>query len=355
LKSKAELEGMEIVPFKRLIDGKIASIMIGHMALPLLTGDDAPASTSEVVNRKLLRRELGYEGVLVTDCMEMDAIADVEEGAVRSLISGVDVVMACHTFERHVGAINKVYEGVEGGRLDLEMLKEGGRRITTMKNKFVGGWKDVLDKDDDETFEAKWRALKEMNKGLSMKAYRRSCAIVWGSETLPLKISAKEVLLFTPKMESLNRAVDDADGVLRDRNGQLRNTAGASYLALAQEVGKKAKSRHVIYSAHDIAVENISEDVGAVIFVLRNADQNGWQREYMKKVVKECTGIPVVILASCGPYDMVGEDEMRKSTTAYLASFEFTREAFEAVVEVVFELGGLGGKGKIPILRSNLI
>ena len=49
---------MELVPFKRLIDAKIASIVVGHMALPLLTGNDEPASTSEVVNTKLLRGEL---------------------------------------------------------------------------------------------------------------------------------------------------------------------------------------------------------------------------------------------------------------------------------------------------------
>ena len=61
--------------------------------------------------------------MLVTDCIEMDAIPDVEEGAVRSLAAGVNVVMACHTFDKHIGAINKVYEAVEGGRLDLETLK----------------------------------------------------------------------------------------------------------------------------------------------------------------------------------------------------------------------------------------
>jgi beta-N-acetylhexosaminidase len=349
LKSKTELEEMELVPFKKLIDAKIASIMIGHMALPLLTGGDAPASTSEVVITTLLRRELAYEGVLVTDCMEMDAISDVEEGAVRSLVAGVDIVMACHTFERHVGMIHKVYEAVEEGRLDVEVLKKGGTRITTMKSKFVGGWKDVLDKEDDETFGAKWRKLKEINMEVSIQAYRRSCTIVWGSEILPLKISAKEVMLFTPEMESLNRAVDDADGVLRDRAGRVRNTAGASYLALAKEVEKKAKSRHVVYSKEDTEVENMSKEVGAVMLVLRNADQREWQREYMKKVIKKSNGIPVVLVSSCGPYDLVGV-EVEKGTTAYLASFEFTREGLSAVVELVFELGGRPGKMPVKLM-----
>jgi beta-N-acetylhexosaminidase len=101
----------------------------------------------------------------------MDAIPDVEEGVVRSLAAGVDVVMACHTCDKHVGPINKVYKAVEGGRLDLETLKEGGRRIARMKNKSVGEWKDVLDKDDEQMFDEEWPALKQVNVGLSMKAY----------------------------------------------------------------------------------------------------------------------------------------------------------------------------------------
>lgn len=350
LKSKAELEKMELVPFKKLIDAKIASIMIGHMALPLLTGDDAPASTSAIVNTKLLRREFAYEGVVVTDCMEMDAIPDVEESAVRSLVAGVDIVMACHTYERQVGAINKVYEAVEAGRLALDMLEEGGRRIAMMKNKFVGGWKDVLGKDDEEAFEREWRKVKEINMRLSTKAYRKSCTIVWGSEILPLKILGKEVILFTPEMEGLNRAVDDADGVLRDGAGRLRNTAGASYVALGKEVEKKGKTRHVVYSRDEEEVEDITEEVGVVIFVLRNADQSVWQLGYMKKVLEKRQDIPMVIVASCGPYDLRsrGQNEIGKSRTVYVASFEFTREALGAVVQVVFEGGG--GTGRMPVV-----
>lgn len=336
---------MELLPFKKLIDAKIASIMIGHMALPLLTGDDAPASTSELVITKLLRNELGYEGVLVTDCMEMDAISEVEEGAVRSLVAGVDIVMACHTFEKQVGAIKKVYKAVESGMLDLEKLKEGGKRITAMKNKFAGGWKDVLDRDDNETFGEKWREVKKTNMDLSMEAYRKSCAVVWGSDILPLKHPGEQVMLFTPEMEALNRAVDDEDGTLRDHAGRPRNMAGASYLSLAKEVEKNVKTRHVVYSKHDMTVEKITEDVGSVIFVLRNADQSLWQREYMKKVIQGCS-LPVVLVASCGPYDLARDEEVQGM--AYVASFEFTAEALKAVVDVVFK--GEGGQGKVPVI-----
>ncbi|KAF5375357.1 hypothetical protein D9615_008023 [Tricholomella constricta] len=355
-KSKDELKKTELVPFDELVRDAdpVASVMVGHMALPGLTGDFTPASLSSKVTKGLLREEMGYKKVVVTDCLEMDAIAEplqggcgVEEGAVRSLVSGVDVVMVCHTYERHVGSMESVYAAVEDGRLDLNELLEGGRRVSKMKDAFVGGWDDVLKDGGDAIFDAEWKALKAENGELSKRAYQMSSAVVWGAEKLPLKVAKeREVMLFTPEMESLNRAVDDADDVLRDRGGRVRNTAGASYLNLADQIQQRAKTTHVVYSSEEDVVA-ITDRVGAVVFVLRNADRSVWQRQYMEKVLTVCREIPVVLLASCGPYDLVGEDELRDKT-AYVASFEFTREAFEAVVGVVFD--GAEGRGRVPVL-----
>ncbi|KAG5651829.1 hypothetical protein H0H81_007261 [Sphagnurus paluster] len=317
-KSKDALQATELVPFAALVGGAdpIPSIMVGHMALPGLTGDNTPASLARGVTRELLRGEMGYEGVVVTDCLEMSAIADagqggcgVEEAAVRALEAGVDVVMACHTFGRHVGALEAVYRAVESGRLGLEELKEGGRRVGRMKEVYVGGWDDVLTRG--EGWDEEWRALKRMNGELSKVGYRKSLKVMWGGDKLPMRVEdGKAVMVFTPAMESVNAAVDDKDDV------------GTSYAALAEAV----QGRHVVYSASSGEVEGICDDIGGVIFVLRNADRSAWQREYMQRVLGACGGIPVVLLASCGPYDLVGQEHLA-DRTAYVASFEFTREA----------------------------
>ncbi|GLB44657.1 putative glycoside hydrolase [Lyophyllum shimeji] len=357
MKSKDELKRTELVPFEHLVQGinPVASVMIGHMALPGLTGDDTPASLSPVVTKELLRKEMGYDGVVVTDCLEMDAIAvplqggcGVEEGAIRSLASGIDVVMVCHTFARHIGSIKATYAAVESGRLNFSDLVEGGKRIARMKETFIGGWSEVLgEESDDAAFEEAWKSLKAGNTELSRKAYQMSSTVVRGKDKLPLKlVEEAKVVLFTPAIESLNKAVDDADGVLMDAAGRLRNTAGPSYLALADQVQKRAKTRHVVYSPNDIEVKGITADVGAVIFVLRNADRSVWQTQYLDKVVEACKAIPVVLLASCGPYDLAGRADLR-DRTAYVASFEFRREAFEAFVAVVFD--GLEGPGRVPV------
>ncbi|KAG6845149.1 hypothetical protein H0H87_012945 [Tephrocybe sp. NHM501043] len=355
-KSKSELDATELVPFDVLVRGPspIASIMVGHMALPGLTGDNTPASLSPKVIKELLRNQMNYDGVVVTDCLEMDAIAEplqggcgVEEGVLRSLLAGSDVAMVCHTFERHVGSLKRVYAAVESGELSYDELAASGRRVAKLKNDFVGSWDDVLSDETEEAFQSKWNGLKKSNLELSKVAYQKSSAVVWGAEKLPLNVGGqKKVLLFTPTMESLNRAVDDADGVLKDRSGRLRNTAGASYLALASEIQKRAPTaRHIVYSSN-ANLEEITDDIGAIVFVLRNADRSPWQRAYLNQMLAQSKEIPVVLLASCGPYDLVGEvDRVR---TVFAASFEFTREAFEAFVGVIFD--GIGGQGRVPVV-----
>lgn len=348
-KTKEELAKTELIPFKEVLQGAnpISCIMTGHMALPVFNGNDTPASLSAKVTKELLRGEMGFRGVVVTDCLEMDAVAEplqggcgAEEGAVRALVAGADIVMTCHSFDRHVGSMKSVYKAVEEGRLSSDELRESGERVKHMKNLFAGSWNDVLGEGDPDTeFEGIWKVLKRANLALSGKAYQRSCRVFWGSDMLPLNVSEQqEVLLFTPQIESLNPAVDDAEEMLRHRSGHLRNAAGAAYLSLANKVRALAKVRHIVYSSEGGDSEETMEGVGAVIFVLRNADRGVWQKELMRKVIGRCKGAPVVLLSSCGPYDLIGEEDELRGKTAYIGTFEFTAEAFEGFIKVVMPI-----------------
>lgn len=134
MKTKDQLQATELIPFKNLIEDNqsIATIMTGHMALPLITGDDTPSSLSREITTNLLRAELNYQGVIVTDCLEMDAVLatyGAEGGAVKALGAGADIIMICHTMSRHLGAIEATYKAVEAGTLNLEELRKSTERI----------------------------------------------------------------------------------------------------------------------------------------------------------------------------------------------------------------------------------
>ncbi|KAF8621488.1 hypothetical protein AX15_007775 [Amanita polypyramis BW_CC] len=94
-----------------------------------------------------IQQEMGYRGVIVTDCLDMEAIASpeqggcgVEEGAVRSLEAGADIAMICHTMKRQVGAIEAVWAAAQNGRLKIADVKEARERVGRMKDLIIGGW-----------------------------------------------------------------------------------------------------------------------------------------------------------------------------------------------------------------------
>ena len=87
--------------------------MVGHMALPAITGSTVPASLSPAVIGGLLCESLGYDGIAVTDCLEMGAVAAREGGvplaAVDALRTGADIAMICHHIDRQCGALEATY------------------------------------------------------------------------------------------------------------------------------------------------------------------------------------------------------------------------------------------------------
>ncbi|CAA7262571.1 unnamed protein product [Cyclocybe aegerita] len=324
-KTKAQLAQEELVPFKALIDAEVPCVMTGHMALPLITGNDTPCSLSKDITASLLREELRFSGVVVTDCLEMDAIAEpeqggcgVEEGALRALKARADIAMICHTFEKQKGAVERVYRALEQGEVQLEALKESGVRIAAMKDAFTAGW--------DE--EATYSDIHASHLELARNAYSKSTTVVWNAgNVLPLKMLDQRLLLLTPAMESVNRAVDSGDGILRGPNGVVRNTAGPSYLALAKMFEERVKTTHVVYGEND-AVPTL-DSVGGVVFVMRNGDLRRWQLEYLEHL---SPSVPLVLVSSCGPYDLADVRSEYEGWTAYVQTFEFTAAAFEGLV-----------------------
>ena len=181
MKEPSVLEGTELVPFRSAIRSGIASIMTGHMALPILLeslGEDRdnhlPASLSLGISTKLLRDNMDFKGVLVTDCLEMNAIAEgygCGPGAVMALQAGADIVMICHLMGRQVSAIEAVYDAVEKGVLSIEQLSQSELRIRTLKDKVTGSWSEVLNTGFPSDTITK---LKQENGLLARKAYART-------------------------------------------------------------------------------------------------------------------------------------------------------------------------------------
>jgi beta-N-acetylhexosaminidase len=367
LKSKSTLSNTELVPFRALVDAGIASIMTGHMALPNITGDDTPCSLSRTISHDLLRGEMGYGGVVVTDCLEMEAVAQIygsEKGAVMSLQAGADIAMICHTLERQRGAVQLALDAALSGELSLDEMKESSKRIEILKDRFAGSWDDVLNSSfDSEVFEA----LKKEHAHLSVEAYGGTIALVQDlKQYLPLLTRSTttgggRVLLLTPVSQAINKAVDE---VLLTDDGKVRNTAGAHYSSFASFLEERYCSElgHLVYSPQDAQgelrkeVQEAQERCDAVIFVTRNADRASWQVDLLKAVSRasQAQGTPkkIVVLSSCAPYDLIGVQGDGVEDVAYVACFDYTALALCAAAQVIF--GERKATGRVPVLSGKV-
>lgn len=117
------------------IDAGVDLIMVSHLSAPNVTGDNTPASLSDKMITEILRGQLGYQGVVITDAMNMTAITDYytpEEAAVKALQAGADMILMPEDFET---AYNGVLEAVNNGTLTEERIDESLRRIYRVKCK----------------------------------------------------------------------------------------------------------------------------------------------------------------------------------------------------------------------------
>ncbi|MGZ4358476.1 MAG: glycoside hydrolase family 3 protein [Gaiellaceae bacterium] len=124
-----------LVPFRAAIEAGARSIMTAHIGVPAL--DSVPATLSRRILHQLLREQLGYQGVVITDALEMRAISagvGVEEGAVQALAAGADALCTGH--DLHEPEIERVHgaivEAASSGRLAPERLAEAAGRVEAM-------------------------------------------------------------------------------------------------------------------------------------------------------------------------------------------------------------------------------
>lgn len=132
-KTLEELLSCELIPFQRGIDAGVSVLMAGHISLPNVTGDDTPASLSEMMITQVLRRQMGYDGLVITDALNMGAVTQQyssAEAAVRVLQAGGDLIlMPADFFSAYQGVLDAVRQGIlTEGRIDASV-----RRILAVK------------------------------------------------------------------------------------------------------------------------------------------------------------------------------------------------------------------------------
>ena len=135
---RERLDAVELPPFRAAIEAGVASIMTSHIAFTVLDGE-APATLSKPIITGLLRGEMGYDGLVITDCLEMKAIADKygpADTAILSVQAGLDILLAGHTLNFQRQMRDGLMKAVESGVISEERIDESVARILAAKRKY---------------------------------------------------------------------------------------------------------------------------------------------------------------------------------------------------------------------------
>ena len=131
--SRAELDSLELYPFRTAVGVGIKMIMVGHIALPGLDESGDPASHSVAITTDLLRKEMGFDGIIITDGMEMGGLTQMTwagESAVRAVEAGVDILLLPMDVKH---TINSLVEAVQSGRISEKRINESVEKIWYIK------------------------------------------------------------------------------------------------------------------------------------------------------------------------------------------------------------------------------
>ncbi len=132
-KTKAELYAVDLIPFQKAIQNNAKVIMIGHLAVPKVTKDNTPASLSKVLITDLLKKEMGYKGLVITDSLQMKGITNhysekqIYEMAINA---GVDILLMPTSPKR---AINNIKSSIKEGKIKESQINESVRKILMLK------------------------------------------------------------------------------------------------------------------------------------------------------------------------------------------------------------------------------
>jgi beta-N-acetylhexosaminidase len=139
-RTRDQLLAEDIVPYRKLMR-RLTAVMVGHGHYPAIDGKKPrPASLSKAIVTELLRNELGFDGLVLTDDMEMGAISQIrpfEDAVVDAFNAGADMILVCHTAEKALAAHEALTMAAKSGRISRQRLAQSQLRIQQFRDEWI--------------------------------------------------------------------------------------------------------------------------------------------------------------------------------------------------------------------------
>ena len=314
-----ELEQMELAPFRAAINAGVSAIMTTHILFPQIEPDPIPATMSRRIIQGLLREKLGFQGIVVSDCMEMKAISGhygISEGTLAAFKAGVDLVEISHHPQWCADAAACVLEAAEAGELDLEEMESSVNRILAYKERWI---------ERAQPCDFDFGAAREESRLMMEQTITEVSRPASG----PLSLKNPLCIGCEPYQTSLVENVTDKPG----------NPFGTQ---ISEELGGTCADmeRNPTPEAIAALVEQAKSHGCAVVGTF-NAIANPGQLELIHALAR--SGVSTAVVALRAPYDL---RDLPKTVWG-IAAYEYSPESIRAAAKVL--RGELQPTGKLPV------
>ena len=181
---RSRLDSLELYPYRRLIDEGVAMIMVGHLSIPVLDSTGTPASISKPIVTGLLRGEMGYKGIIITDALEMEGVAkDNANAALLAYKAGADILLMPQDTRQTIDELDAAFRS---GELDEADLDTRVRRVLGLKQRsgmLAPGYSPYVD-----TTGLAAKARRPETESLIQTLCDRSMTVVKGKLRRPLRL-----------------------------------------------------------------------------------------------------------------------------------------------------------------------
>ncbi len=331
--SLERLEEVELKPFTASIQSGADIIMTAHIYFPALE-DEAflPATLSKKLITGLLREKLKFNGVVTTDCMEMNAISKTvgtAKGAIEFIKAGGDLVMISHSFGPQLETIKEVTQAVLSKEIDESMVDAAFQRVFQLKKKYLK-WEDIdLEQKmliPDFVGGAEHRLMAE-------KIYRQGITIVKNENNiLPLSSSPENKVLIVYPENNQTLLVEDKR---------------YSTMSLGEAIKAIHPSADIVTISNPPTIEEIrtiikrSIHYDKVIVATLSIVSGSMQITLIEELVE--AGAEVIVLAIRNPYDLA----YLPTVPVYICTYEFTETALRIAAACIY--GQECVTGKLPV------
>lgn len=332
--TRAQWEELDAPPFRAAIRARIDSIMTAHIVVPALDPSEDPATLSRPILTGILREELGYDGVVVTDSLGMEGVRTKygdDRVPVLALLAGVDQLLNPPNLSV---AWNAVLEAVRGGEISEARVDESILRILRLKSR-LGLFRDpfVSRRGVERTV-----GSRAHRAAADRIAERTTTLLADPGALLPLsRRSHRNLLVVGADPASPSGTTGPPTSTLANAFGELGFTARALSTGTAPNQAKIAEA---------VAA---AEGRDAVVVATYNVTAAGSQRTLVTALV--ATGVPVVAVAVRNPYDVA--HLTGTGVAASLAAYSWTDVELRAAARVIAGHADPEGTLPVPVQRAD--